>query len=623
MAEQAEQGVCPKCQMPKRGAQVPTLTQWISLCSCDSLTSETEREDGAVRLCPECGKRADQGRVGSLTQFIFRADLCTCRSKELAGVSQAVSNRALSHTGPEHPVVEDPKSEVIADADLPELALDPMQFPTERYKPLSLLGKGSTGSVYKCFDRLLAKSVAVKTLSHLSAPQVVAFQNEARVTSLLDHANIVKVLDFGVTENSTPYMVLEYVDGINLELYLQQNGRLDAESACCLFATACDALHYAHSNGVFHRDLKPSNLLLVSDKDGAPAVKLIDFGIATVKHQGETIANLGEEVAGTPVYMPPEQIQDKTFDARSEVYSLGCVLFEALTGRTPFDSESILSMLIKHAKEAPRMMAEVVQAADIPPSLEHIVSKCLEKDPERRYSNMDELAEELKSVHFSEPALTGTADGAKVSGWSKTPLTVAVLVLVIGAGAWLIGGVNLKRPVDPPRTQQVQPKLEKKGPLLFLPDARESEERSKLDMLRNPEVISYSGQPLTEGTFANLGKMQRLKDLDLTEAGIEDDWLQHIENLPIRHLAMGESKLSDRGMEHIAKLKSLVELDIHATGVTDAGLAMLRPLTSMQTLDVSATKVGDGSISTILGFKNLNRLQISDTKISDAGVASL
>lgn len=366
-----------------------SMTQWMFACTCSLSMEDGKRDD--VDLCMRCGKRIGAGREGSFSQFIFRANLCHCAHPRAKRVQQSaqlfrVEKRHQLLSNLELNFDEDDESNEI------ELAIDPNTFPLERYKPLAELGRGAAGAVHLCRDRLLKKLVAVKSLHQLAAEQLVFFQMEAKTNSMLSHKNIIRVFDFGATESGCPFMVMQFVNGISLEQFLATYGPLSEPLAARVLAKVCDALSYVHDNEIFHRDLKPSNILLVpqSGPEEIWDVRLIDFGVAALKKDQEPTIVQGKVLVGTPTYMSPDQFLNRTYDSRSEIYSLGCVLFEILTGSPPFIEENALALASMHANQAPPTMAERADT-EFSPAMEEIVAKALTKDPDERYQNAQEF----------------------------------------------------------------------------------------------------------------------------------------------------------------------------------------------------------------------------------------
>ncbi len=212
-----------------------------------------------------------------------------------------------------------------------------------RYQVIERLAAGGMGVVYKAREIMLNRVVAIKMLQMNNATEVSVrrFQQEAQALAGLNHPNLVKVFALGVTDFGQPFMVMEFLDGIGLDALVRDNGRLPVERALSIFDQVCCGLEYVHDFGILHRDLKPSNIMLSGAEQ---KVKLVDFGIAKIMDKTATKAlTQTGEVFGSPLYMSPEQARGMPTDARSDIYSLGCVMYELLSGVPPFQ-EVMLSI---------------------------------------------------------------------------------------------------------------------------------------------------------------------------------------------------------------------------------------------------------------------------------------
>lgn len=269
-----------------------------------------------------------------------------------------------------------------------------------RFEIVSLLGRGGMAVVYKAKHRQIDLNVAVKILLSSYASRAVnieRFKREAKTVNSLFHPNIITMYSFGFMETGEPYLVFDCMEGISLAERIQQGGKLSAHEATPLFVQICNGVAYAHEQGVLHRDLKPSNIMLVSE-NGAEQVKILDFGIAKYLSQPDEAQQLtaAGEVFGSPLYMSPEQCQGEDLDKRSDVYSMGCMMYETLTGKLPLLGKNVLSTMSMHINEMPARFENV--GVDVPLSLEKIVFKAMQKKPNDRYQSMAEIASELQMV---------------------------------------------------------------------------------------------------------------------------------------------------------------------------------------------------------------------------------
>jgi serine/threonine protein kinase len=263
------------------------------------------------------------------------------------------------------------------------------------YRVEGKLGEGGFGAVYRAVHPVIGKTAAVKVLSRQwsSNPQMVSrFISEARAVNQIRHKNIIDIFAFGALPDGRQYYVMELLDGMPFDKFLREKGRLAPETALPLLRAVARALDAAHANGIVHRDLKPENVFLCFDEDGTIQPRLLDFGIA--KLLGESISGHKTRTGtpmGTPGYMSPEQCRGKAVDKRTDVYALGVMAHELLTGRLPFEGESAMDVLVRHMSEpAPAMTAH---CAELPATLDAPVKRMLEKEPEQRPASAGEAVD--------------------------------------------------------------------------------------------------------------------------------------------------------------------------------------------------------------------------------------
>lgn len=223
----------------------------------------------------------------------------------------------------------------------------------DRYEIIARLGGGGMSTVYKARHTHMDKIVAIKVLQTNvgnTAESIKRFQLEAKATSKLEHPNVISIFDFGVNEDGRPYMVMEYLEGVSLSDLLDKKGRLPVNGLKEIFVPVCEGLTHAHQNGIVHRDLKPGNIMLAKTQNGGVNVKIVDFGLAKLVNSEQKLTQTGETF-GSPLYMSPEQCLGKQLDQRADIYSLGCVLFECLTGQPPFVGASVIDTFNKHLRD--------------------------------------------------------------------------------------------------------------------------------------------------------------------------------------------------------------------------------------------------------------------------------
>ncbi|HOT23027.1 MAG TPA: Stk1 family PASTA domain-containing Ser/Thr kinase [Thermoleophilia bacterium] len=284
-------------------------------------------------------------------------------------------------------------------------AFQPDDIVNQRYRVLRKLGAGGMADVYLCEDLTLGRRVALKVLSSRfvhDAQFVERFRREAKAAAGLNHPNLVAIHDWGEIDG-TYFIVMEYVEGETLKELIRRRGRLNGGEAVEIALGLLAAVGYAHRHGVVHRDIKSQNILL----DASGTVKVTDFGIARAGESGMTEAG---SVLGTAQYLAPEQARGEVVDERSDLYSVGIVLYEMLTGRVPFSGDSAVTVAMKHVNERPPEPAELVPG--MPYSLNQIVMKALAKDPALRYQTADEFARDLRAAQAGGPVLAAAYDAS-------------------------------------------------------------------------------------------------------------------------------------------------------------------------------------------------------------------
>jgi serine/threonine protein kinase len=265
-----------------------------------------------------------------------------------------------------------------------------------KYRIERIIGRGGMGLVVAATHLQLGERVALKFLlpEALQNPEAVArFDREARAAVRIKSEHVARVSDVGTLENGAPYMVMEYLEGVDLSGWLVQRGALPVEQAVEFVLQACEAIAEAHTLGIVHRDLKPANLFVVERPDGALAVKVLDFGISKTTGLSSSGAGMTKTstAMGSPLYMSPEQMQSaKDVDRRGDIWALGVVLYELVSGCTPFPGDTMAELVLKVLTAAPVPLRGVCPQA--PPGLEAVVLKCLQKEREARYQSVSELA---------------------------------------------------------------------------------------------------------------------------------------------------------------------------------------------------------------------------------------
>ncbi|MEO6771740.1 MAG: serine/threonine-protein kinase [Kofleriaceae bacterium] len=370
-----------------------------------------------------------------------------------------------------------------------------------RFRILALLGEGGMGAVYRGEQISLKRAVAVKLLRpELSANQMLLrrFSAEAAAVAKLDHPNTVKVYDFGQDSDGSLFIAMELVDGKSLRAVMGTAGPLPPARAFAIAIQVAASLVDAHASQIVHRDLKPDNVMLIDKGKQHDIVRVLDFGIAKLRddsratHQAMTQAG---DMLGTPQYMAPEQIKGEAIDGRTDIYALGCMLYEMVTARLPFEAPSIMAMLSKHLIELPLPPSQRRPDLQLSPELDRVVMMALQKAPAARPATMEHYAELLAGVlatlqpgsaappaptpgqlSYGAPVITpqpytpypAPPPAAHASGRpapSKLPMIMIVAALVLGAGAvavYFATRGDTARPEAKPVDSPVDPKPDPK-----------------------------------------------------------------------------------------------------------------------------------------------------------------
>ncbi len=266
-------------------------------------------------------------------------------------------------------------------------------FVADRYEIMEKIGAGGMSDVYKARDHILGRFVAIKVLKQEFSEDVnfvTKFRTEAQSAAGLEHPNIVNIYDVG-SEAGMHYIVMEYVEGVTLKTYIEKKGQLTYKEAVSIAIQVGRGIEAAHAKHIIHRDIKPQNILISTEGKA----KVTDFGIARAVSNN----TISADVMGSVHYSSPEQARNGFVDGKSDIYSLGIVMYEMVTGRVPFDGETTVAVAIQHLQE--EMVAPSAYAPDLPISLEKIILKCTQKSPDRRYDNISDLLIDLKKVLIS------------------------------------------------------------------------------------------------------------------------------------------------------------------------------------------------------------------------------
>lgn len=311
----------------------------------------------------------------------------------------------------------------------------------ERYEVIEKLGSGGMGSVYKVHDRKIDETVALKLIKPevaFNITTVERFSNEIKLARKITHRNVCRTYDLG-EDGKILFITMEYISGQDLKKMIRMTRQLSIGTTVAIARQICEGLGEAHRQGIIHRDLKPQNIMIDSEGE----VKIMDFGIARSMHVKGVTAT-GVQV-GTPEYMAPEQAEAKGIDQRTDIYTLGVILYEMATGEVPFTGDTPISIALKHREEIPKDPAEI--NSQVPESLSHIILKCLQKNKENRYQNTSELLKDLTRLEEGIPTMERVITPKRPKTSTEVtvtltptrilvPLVVVLLVVLIAIAGW-------------------------------------------------------------------------------------------------------------------------------------------------------------------------------------------
>ncbi len=307
----------------------------------------------------------------------------------------------------------------------------------EKFHVIKKLGEGGMGAVYLAEHVKMGRKVALKVMNpgmHQDPDAIARFNREAKNASQLNHPNVCAIYDFGETSEGMIYLAMEFIEGSSLTDLIEKSGGLTPARAASIIHQAADALQVAHDYGIVHRDLKPDNIMIAKARDGSDQVKVVDFGIAKASSSDAQKVTKTGLVVGTPEYMSPEQLAGDKLDGRSDIYSLGLVAFNCLTGKLPFPSNSAQEAMIMRLTDQPKTLAEMAPDRDWPDQLQAVMDRALARDAAERYQGAAEFGRDIARAVENMPATVAAegatmvigADAAKAAAAAKTAAAPAI-----------------------------------------------------------------------------------------------------------------------------------------------------------------------------------------------------
>jgi serine/threonine protein kinase len=551
------------------------------------------------------------------------------------------------------------------------------------YEVLEVLGQGGFGIVFRAVDEQLQRIVAIKVLSPemaATSPARRRFLREARSSARVRHENVVQV--YAVEEEPLPYLVMEFVPGETLQQRLDRSGPLEATEVVELGRQIAEGLAAAHAQGLIHRDIKPGNILI--EAGSRRHARITDFGLARAADD----ASLSQSgvVAGTPMFMAPEQASAGTLDHRADLFSLGSVLYTMASGRPPFRAPSTLAVLKRVVEDTPRPIREIIP--EVPQWLCDIISRLHAKNPDDRLSTAQEAAD-LLAHGEAKVRRPGTLPPQQVEKPGLCPRDVpqpapvrkragrwaaAVAVLLLGVlGIMEATGVTnmrgmVSRLFSPEKASDAEAKKDDPEAISAVTPSGGARIRSgetEKDVGANSKnadrrvaeyVLSIGGKVKVNDqdeeikaasdlpresfrlTFVELARNKQVTDaglavfkdcksltgLSLWQTNVGDEGLVHVKECKaVTHLWLGTTRVTDAGLAQLAGRTNLVLVDLLSTNVTDVGLANLKNCRELDNLSLFGTGVTDAGLDHLKDCRNLTSLYLGATKVTDAGLPRL
>lgn len=497
----------------------------------------------------------------------------------------------------------------------------------DRYRVVELLGTGGMGRVLKCHDRELDRYVAIKVLSsETKVDAIKRFQKEAVATARLRHPNVVEVYDFGETDGSF-YLVMDYLEGESLDRYLAREGTLSWEETREIGLAICAGLAHAHGQGIVHRDLKPSNVLISTSVDGESRIKIVDFGIAKELDATSTLTGT-DLVIGTPAYISPEAVRGGGVSPASDIYSLGCILYECLTGEKPILGDSAMAtMMLKLQVDPPSLRDYFEEEAGA--IIDSIIVKCLARDPKMRYGSAGELANVLEqsSISTTTDGDIGVAEeNSSVSikregGFKRLSLFLLGSLIILLVAAFLTG--YLFR--EPEAKREVKREVK-----LITPALLTTEESAALGTEKHCAYVQGNGTVQVDPDF-NDADLKNAADTFsdksiwmLKESAIKGPGLQYLEPLKVTLLDLSRNTLRPGTMARIVRLPYLRKLIlIGCSGIEDRDLGQLKELNNLMMVSVSGPGITGGACEYLSELSKLQAISLREVSLKEEDLRQL
>lgn len=567
------------------------------------------------------------------------------------------------------------KAETFDDAAAPSGAVELLDVMVDgKYKILSVIGSGGMGNIYLAKHMMLDKTLALKTFKsyNLSQEAKLRFQREAQAIAKLNNPNIVQVFDFGYVNEQLPYYTMEVLTGQSLGEKLNNCQYLEIEEAISIFVEVCRGLVAAHNKGIVHRDLKPDNIFLESQTtDGVFSnVKIVDFGIAalaTPDIEGQKLTAIGT-VFGSPLYMSPEQSMGKRVTASSDIYSCGCALFQALTGKPPYLGPNAFSTLLMHQNDSIPSLRAALNGRECPKALDRLVTKMLAKTPEDRYQSAEEVLENLLGLQQTakinqsrstseqipnspvfkarssstqgETAEQNLANERKLRLQLSSAFLAVLLLLAVGYCIFAFRD-NHKPELEKPKPAATDSVNDLSGKAVDenqesqkskkSKESKESKKNSVISEIDYPDISieelkqllarpskgdSFSTQyeKVTTPALELISNTKWIKVISFKNCTLENESLNKLSKLDLVCILLNYANFNDRGAAGLSQCKTLTEIDASCTLLSDDGLKQLIKLKNLTRLCIGGSKVSKVGLAELARCKSLRILSLSNMR---------
>ncbi len=481
-----------------------------------------------------------------------------------------------------------------------------------RFQVLEKLGDGATGDVFKVKDTVLKRKAAIKLLRFKNEERkILRFQREAKVSSKLKHPGLIEVYDFGIADDGTPYLVMALVEGISLETLITTNERLETDRALRIASLAAEAMQHAHAHKVVHRDLKPSNIMIVNAGPKEQVI-VLDFGLAAILEEDGMASTMNPGslgLAGTPNFMSPEQAVRTGVDERTDIYSLGCILFNLIAGRPPFLGESTIETIELHKNADIPKLQEFVPEKKISRLLTNTIEKMLAKNPSDRFQNMAEVSSALEACRTELSSPEGPFDQGALEREAKTqnkrlkllPVAVIFTMAILAATALYFSAPLMVQSSDPKETQRIATDAAKT-------DSSSASEDITLDFNM---AASVAGDTST-------GNIELSPSMQLNGEAIVDRTIENIlaGNPKLERIAISDARVTDACTKLMEDCKNLYVVNLeYCPKLTDKALLPFRQMRKLETLGLRGSKgFTDRGLETLAECPQLVQLLIGNNK---------